>query len=110
MFRCAIKIIDTIEVPQYVKFTSSKSHIEDSLEKFERDYGPQPECLKLEIEHSVINKKKCSSLKRVWEACPKLDLLFLGFVYAMHSMEIANKSRFGMKDCLTEGSFGWKCF
>ena len=32
-FRCGIKIVNTVEVPQYVKFTCSKSHIKGSLEK-----------------------------------------------------------------------------
>ena len=32
-FRCGVKIVNTCEVPQYVKFTCSKSHIKGSLEK-----------------------------------------------------------------------------
>ena len=32
-FRCGVKIVNTVEVPQYVKFTCSKSHIKGSLEK-----------------------------------------------------------------------------
>ena len=28
-FRCGFKIVNKVEVPQYVKFTSSKSHIKD---------------------------------------------------------------------------------
>ena len=55
-FRCGVKIVNTVEVPQYVKFTCSKSHIKGSLEKIGREYGLQPELLKEEIEHSVINK------------------------------------------------------
>ena len=54
-FRCGFKIVNTCEVPQYVKFTCSKSHIKGSLEKIGREYGLQPELLKGEIEHSIIN-------------------------------------------------------
>ena len=32
-FRCGFKIVNTCEVPQYIKFTCSKSHIKGSLEK-----------------------------------------------------------------------------
>ena len=31
-FRCGVKIVNTVEVPQYVKFTCSKSQVKD-LEK-----------------------------------------------------------------------------
>ena len=55
-FRCGVKVVNTVEVPQYVKFTSSKPHIKGSLEKVGREYELQPELLKGEIEHSVINK------------------------------------------------------
>ena len=44
-FRCGVKIVNTSEVPQYVKFTCSKSHIKGSLEKIGIEYGLQPELL-----------------------------------------------------------------
>ena len=50
-FRCGVKIVNTCEVPQYVKFTCSKSHIKGSLEKIGREYGLQSELLEGEIEH-----------------------------------------------------------
>ena len=55
-FRCGVKIVNTVEVPQYVKFTCSKSHIKGSLEKIGKEYGLQPELLKGKNEHAVINK------------------------------------------------------
>ena len=36
-FRCGDKIVNTCEVPQYVKFTCSKSHVKRSLEKIGRE-------------------------------------------------------------------------
>ena len=56
-FRCGVKIVNTVEVPQYVKFTCSKSNIKGSLEKIGREYGLQTELFKGEIEHSIIKKK-----------------------------------------------------
>ena len=55
-FRCGVKKGNTVEVPQYAKFTCTKSHIEGSLEKICREYGLQPELLKEEIEYSAIIK------------------------------------------------------
>ena len=34
----------------------------------------------------------------------------LAFINARHSMEKQNLTGFGIKDCLTEASLGWKCF
>ena len=44
-FQCGLKIVNTVEVPQYVKFTCSKSHIKTSLEKNGREYGLQTDLL-----------------------------------------------------------------
>ena len=66
-FRCGVKIVNTCEVPQYVKFTCSKSHIKGSLNKIGKEYGLQPELLKGEIEHSVINKNNFVELRHIWE-------------------------------------------
>ena len=73
-FRCGFKIVNTVEVPQYVKFTCSKSHIKGSFEKIGREYGLQPELLRGEIEHSVINKSNFTELGHVWEPYLKLDV------------------------------------
>ena len=36
-FRCGVKIVNTVEVPQYVKFTYSKSHLKGSSEKIGKE-------------------------------------------------------------------------
>ena len=87
-FRRGFKIVNTCEVPQYVKFTCSKSHIKGSLEKIGREYGLQPELLKGEIEHSVINKNNFAKLRHIWEPYLISDVLCLAFIYARHSMEM----------------------
>ena len=109
-FRCGVKIVNTLEVPQYVKFTCSKSHIKGSLEKIGKEYGLQPELLKEEIEHSIINKNNFAELRHIWEPYLISDVFCLAFIYARHSMEMQKMSGFGIKDCLTEASLGWKCF
>ena len=109
-FRCGVKMVNTCEVPQYVKFTCSKSHIKGSLNKFGKEYGLQPELLKGEIEHSIININNFVELRHIWEPYLISDVLCLAFIYARHSMEMQKMSGFGIKDCLTEASLGWKCF
>ena len=54
--RCGVKIVNTVEVPQYVNITYSESPIKDSLETIGREYGLQPELVKGEVEHPVINE------------------------------------------------------
>ena len=109
-FRCGVKIVNTCEVPQYVKFTCSKSHIKGSLNKIGKEYGLQPELLKGEIEHSVIIKNNFAELKHIWEPYLVSDVLCLAFIYARHSMEMQKMSGFGIKGCLPEASLGWKSF
>ena len=109
-FRCGVKIVNTCEVPQYVKFACSKSHIKEPLNKIGKEYGSQPELLKGEIEHSIINKNNFVELRHIWEPYLISDVLCLAFIYARHSMEMQKMTGFGIKGCLTEASLGWKCF
>ena len=109
-FRCGSKIVNTVEVPQYFKFTCSKSHKKGSLEKIGKEYGLQPELLKGEIEHSIINKNNFAELRHIWEPYLISDVLLLAFIFARHSMEMQKMSGFGIEDCLTEASLGWICF
>ena len=81
-----------------------------SLEKIGKEYGLQAELLKGDIEHSVINKSNFAELRHIWEPYLRSDVLCLAFIYARHSMEMQKVSGFGIKDCLTEASLGWKCF
>ena len=55
-FRCGVKIVSTVDVPQYVKFTCTKSRIRGCFEKIGREYGLQPELPKGEAEQSVLIK------------------------------------------------------
>ena len=79
-FRCGVKVVNTCEVPQYVKFTCSKSHIKGSLEKIGKEYGLQLELLKGEIEHSIINKNSVAELRHIWEPYLISDVLCLAFI------------------------------
>ena len=77
-----MKIVNSVQIPQNVEFTCSKSPIKGSLEKLGREYGLQPELLKGEIEHSVFNKSNFADLRHIWKPYLKLDVLCLDFKYA----------------------------
>ena len=91
-------------------FTCSKSHIKGSLEKIGREYGLQPELLKGEIEHSIINKNNFAEIGHIWEPYLISDVLCLAYIHARQSMEMQKMTGFGIRDCLTEARLGWKCF
>ena len=91
LFRCGVNIVNTCDVPQYVKFTCLKSHIKGSLEKIGREYSLQHELLKGKTEHSVVIKSNFAEIRHIWEPYLKLDILCLAFIYARHSMEMQKK-------------------
>ena len=62
------------------------------------------------MDHSLINKNNFAELRHIWEPYLISDVLCLAFIYARHSMEMQKMTGFGIKDCLTEASLGWKCF
>ena len=109
-FRCGVKIVNTVEIAQYVKFTCTKSHIKGSLEKIGREHRLQHKLLKGAIDHSVINKSIFADLRHIWQPYSKVDVLRLAFRYARHSMEKQDMRGFGIKDCLAEVSLGRKYF
>ena len=74
-FRCGVKVVNTVELPQFVKLTCTKTHENGYLEKIGREYGLQSELLKVEIDRSMITKDHCISLKHSWEPYLKLKLL-----------------------------------
>ena len=80
LFRCGVRIVNTCEVPQYVKYTCTKSDIRGSLERIGREHGLQPELLQGEIEHWVINKGNFAELGYIWETYLRLDVLCLAFI------------------------------
>ena len=108
-FRYGVKLVNTVELHQYVKLTCSKYHLKRSLEGIGKKHGLQPELLKGDIEHPV-KKSNFADLKHVWEPYLRLEGFCLAFIYARHSMKRQKMSSFAFKDCLTEASLGWKCF
>ena len=96
-FCCGGKIVNRVEVPQYVNFTCTRSHIIGSLDKIGREYGLQTELLKWAINHSETTKHNHDELRDVWEPYLKSDDLCLVSVYARHAMEMQKMTQIGIK-------------
>ena len=109
-FRSAVKKINTVEVPQYIKVTCTKNHLKSFSEKVVEDTDFNLNFLNEKLNTRLNNKTNFSGLRHFWEPYLKLDVLCLASLYDRHSMEIQKMSGFGVKDCLTEVSLGWKCF
>ena len=107
---CGVKIVDTVEVPKYIKITYTKFYIKVSLDKLEREYGLQPELLKGEINHSKLIKYINIEWRHIWEPYFESDIFCLAVIYARHALEMQKKPKTGVKGALTEASLGWRSF
>ena len=65
-FRCGVKVVISVEVPQSVKFTCTRSHISGPLDSIGSECGLQPELLKAELSHSKITKYIYNELRHIW--------------------------------------------
>ena len=110
LYRCGVEIVNTVEVPQYVIFKCTESHINCSLEKIAEEYSLQTELPKGKCEHSVDDRINCVSLKHTSEPYLKLNLLCLAFIHVRFSMEKKAMSGFGIKNFFIQSSQGRKCF
>ena len=65
-FRCEVEIVNSVEIPQDFKVTTTKSNKKGRLEKIVKEYGLQPELLNGEIEHSLIKRSNFADLRHKW--------------------------------------------
>ena len=85
-FCCGVKLVNIIEVPQYVKFTCTRSEISGSLGKIGWEYGLQPGLLKGEVKDSENTKRNHNELRHIWEPYLQSDALCLAYAYARRAM------------------------
>ena len=96
--------------PQYLTFTCSMNHMKSSLRKLGGTYKLQSELMKQEMNHTEIYEDTWKSKKSEWEPYLRMDILSLAFICARYSMNMSSITGFGMKDCLSLPSLGWKHF
>ena len=95
------------EIPQYMKFVSSKVHISGSLRKIQKDYGIQPQFLKTEMEHSDITLSNYIEKESFWKPYLINDVLGLGMLVAKHANKIQKITGVSFKTSLTQSSLSW---
>ena len=88
--RCGVQIVNTVEVPQYVKFTCTKAHIKGSSKNSVENTVFNLNFLKgkLNTRVLVLIKVVFADLRHFWEPYLRLDVFCLAFIYARHSMEL----------------------
>ena len=62
------------------------------------------------MDHNEIYEGTWESKRSEWEPYLKMDILSLAFIYSRYSMNMSSITGFGMKDCLSLPSSGWKHF
>ena len=96
--------------PQYITFVCSMNHLSSSLKKLGETFGLQKELLKQEMNHTEIYEDTWMDKKDEWLPYLKMDVLSLAFIYARYSMNMDSLTGFGMKNCLSLPSLGWKYY
>ena len=96
--------------PQYITFVCSMNHLSSSLKKLGETFGLQKELLKQEMNHTEIYEDTWWDKMNEWLPYLKMDVLSLAFIYARYSMNMDSITGFGMKNCLSLPSLGWKYY
>ena len=96
--------------PQYITFVCSMNHLSSSLRKLGETFGLQKELLKQEMNHTEIYEDTWEDKRDEWLPYLKMDVLSLAFIYARYTMNMDSLTEFGMKNCLSLPSLGWKYY
>ena len=102
-------IEDDRKVPKYVKLVCPKSYKSGSLKSIQKEYNIQPDLVKGEIYHDLINFGNCKDYKNLWRPFIIDDLLGLAYIIAKHSNSIRKITGISYKNSLTEATLGWYC-
>ena len=95
------------EIPQYMKFVCSKVHISGSLKKIQKECNIQPQLLKSEIDHNLVNLHNYKELEHIWRPYLVGDVLGLAALIAKHGNKIQKITGVSFKNSLTESSLAW---
>ena len=100
---------DDKEIPKHMKFVCSKCHIAGSLKSIQKEYNIQPDLMKSEIDHDLINIGKYKSYENLWRPYLIDDILGLAYVFDRHGERIQKITGVSYKNALTEAVLGWFC-
>ena len=71
-----------------MKFACSKCHISGSLKSIQKEYNIQPDLMKSEINHDLVNIDNYKDCENLWRAYLIDDVLGLSYVVAKHGNSI----------------------
>ena len=100
---------NVVENPKYMKFVCSKCHISGSLKDLQKVYKIQPNSMKGEIDHNVINFSNFKDFENSWKPYLIDDVLGLAYVVAKHRNHIQKITCVSYKNSSTEASLSWSC-
>ena len=86
------------------------NHLSSSLKKLGETFGLQKELLKQEMNHTDVYEDNYMDKMEEWLPYLKMHVLSLAFIYARYSMKMDSLTGFGMKNCLSLPSLGWKYY
>ena len=108
-FKTAFVIEDGRAIPNYMKIVCSKCHISDSLRNMHKKYNIQPDLMKGEFNHFLINIGKYKDYENLWRPYLMDDVLGLAYVIAKHGNSIQKFTGVSYKYSLTEAALCLAC-
>ena len=102
-------IEDDKKIPKYMKFVCSQCHISGSLKSIHKEYTIQPDLMKGEVNHDLINIVNYKDYENLWRPYLIDDVLGLAYVVAKHAKSIQKITGVSYKNSLTDAALGWCC-
>ena len=92
-----------------MKFVCSMCHISGSLKSIQREYNIQPDLLKCEINHDLINIGEYEAYESLWRPYLIDDVLGLDYGITNHGNCIQKITAVSYENSLTEAALDWSC-
>ena len=108
-FKAGSAIEDDREIPKYMKFVCSKCHISGSLKSIQKEKNIQPDLMKVEINHDLINITIYKDYENLWRPYLIDDVLRLACVSAKQGNSFQKIIGVSYKNSLMEAALGGSC-
>ena len=103
-FKAGSVIEDDKRIPKYMNSVCSKCHISGSLKEIQKEYKIQPNLMKEQFDHKVINFSNYKDYGTSYKPYFMGDVLGLVYVVARQSNRIQKITSVSYKNSLTEAS------
>ena len=99
-FKAGSVIENDIEILKCIKLVCSKCHISVSLNSIQKANNIQPDLMKGEIDHDLINISNYKEYENLWNPYLKDDVVGLAYVVAKHGISIQKITGVSYKNSL----------